>query len=83
MSQDYIVPEWNDYVKEAHAEARHCYILWRDMGKPRHDRVCELMRKTKLRFKHVLKQCQQRENMVRAYAMAKSMHAKDTVSLFE
>ena len=32
--QDYIVPGWNDYVKEAHTEARYYYILWHDMRKP-------------------------------------------------
>ena len=26
--QNYIVPGWNDYVKEVHNEARNCYILW-------------------------------------------------------
>ena len=72
LCQDYIVPGWNDYVKEAHTEARYYYILWRDMGKPKHGPVCELMRKTRLHFKYLLKQCQQREDMARADAMAKS-----------
>ena len=35
------------------------------------------MRKTRLHFKYLLKQCQQREDMARADAMAKSMQAKD------
>ena len=29
--QDYVVPGWNDYVKEAHCDARNCYILWRNI----------------------------------------------------
>ena len=53
------------------------------MGKPRHGPVCELMRKTRLHFKHLLKQCQQREDMARADAMAKSMQAKDADSFWE
>ena len=53
------------------------------MGKPKHGPVCELMRKTSLHFKHLLKQCQQREDMARADATAKSMKAKDAVSFFE
>ncbi len=77
LCQDYIVPGWNDYVKEAHTETRYYYIVWRDMGKPKHGPVCELMRKTRLHFKYMLKQCQQREDMARADAMAKSMQAKD------
>ena len=72
LCQDYIVPGWNDYVKEASTEARNCYILWFDMGK--HGPICELMRKTRLHFKYLLKLCQQREDKARADTMAKSMH---------
>ena len=77
LCQYYIVPGWNDYVKEAYTEAKYYYIVWRDMGKRNHGPVCELLRKSRLHFKHQLKQCQQREDMVRADAMAKSMQAKD------
>ena len=45
LCQDYIVPRYNDYVKEVYTEARYYYILWRDMGKPKP--VCELMRTTR------------------------------------
>ena len=46
---------YEDYVKEVHTEARNCYILWRDMGKTKHGPICELMRKTGLHFKYLLK----------------------------
>ena len=42
--QDYIAPSWNDYVKEAHSEARNCYILWRNMGKRKYGPICDHMR---------------------------------------
>ena len=29
------VPGWNEYVKEAHSEARDAFLLWRSNGKPR------------------------------------------------
>ena len=79
--QDYVVPGWNDYVKEAHCDARNCYTLWRNMGKPKQGPICQLMRRSRLHFKYLPKQCQQREEMVRADAMAKSLHSKD-VSTF-
>ena len=53
------------------------------MGKPKQGPVCELMQKTRLPFKHLLKQCQQREEMARADAMAKSMQAKDAISFWK
>ena len=49
-------------------------------GKPKHGPICELMRKTRLHFTYLLKQCQQREDMIWADAMAKSTHANDIVS---
>ena len=53
------------------------------MGKPKHGPVCELMRRTRLHFKYLLKQCQQREDVARADAMAKSMQAKHAVSFWK
>ena len=29
-ANNYVVPGWNDYVDEAHDEARHHYIIWRN-----------------------------------------------------
>ena len=81
--QDYVVPGWNDYVKEAHCDARNCYMLWRNMGKPKQGPICQLMRRSMLYFKYLLKQCQQRKEMVRADTMAKSMHSKDVSSFWK
>ena len=85
LFQDYFVPGWNDYVKDAHTEARNFYILWRDMGKPKHGPICDysVLRKTRLHFKYLLKQCKQREDMAQADAMAKFMHTKDTVTFWK
>ena len=41
--QDYIVPGWNDYVKEAHSEARNCYIMWCNVGKPKYGPNCDIV----------------------------------------
>ena len=53
------------------------------MGKPKHGPICELMRKTRLHFKYLLKQCQQREDKARADIIAKYMHTKDTVTFWK
>ena len=53
------------------------------MGNLKHGPVCELMRENRLHFKHLLKQCQQREDMARADAMGKSMQAKHAVSFWK
>ena len=45
LNQIYITPAWNDYVKGTHTEARHCYVLWCDMGKLKNGPICELIQK--------------------------------------
>ena len=70
---DFIIPGWNDYVKTAHAEARQYYLLWRNSGKPHQGAAAELMRRSRLNFKYILRQCQSNEEMIRADAMARSL----------
>ena len=79
----YVIPGWNDYVREAHTEARHAYVTWRDFGKPRQGPVSELMKTTRLRFKYSLRQCQAMEETVRADALAKSLADKDMISFWK
>ena len=45
-SQDYIVPGFNEHLKELHCDARAQYLIWRNDGKPRtgesHE-ICEIV----------------------------------------
>ena len=34
-ASQFMVPGWNDHVRDVHTEARHAYVTWRDFGKPR------------------------------------------------
>jgi hypothetical protein len=82
-ASQFVIPGWNDYVREAHTEARYAYVTWRDFGKPRHGPVCDLMKTTRLRFKYALRQCQALEETARADALATSLVNKDTVSFWK
>jgi len=82
-TSQFVIPGWNDYVREAHTEARYAYVTWRDFGKPRHGPVSDLMKTTRLRFKYALRQCQAKEETARADALAKSLVNKDTVSFWK
>ena len=42
--KDVIVPGWNEQVKEVHDAARHAYLTWRDIGKPRQGDVFTMMK---------------------------------------
>ena len=36
-TSEYIVPGFNDYLKELHTNARNSYLTWKQMGKLRGD----------------------------------------------
>ena len=82
MHFGFLVLKLLTHAKNIVSRSQKCYIMWRDMGKPKHGPLCELMQKTRLYFKYI-KQCEQREDMARADAMAKSMHTKDTVTFWK
>ena len=80
-NQDYIVPGFNDFVKELHISGRNDYIVWRNAGRPRSGTLCSDMRRSRLRFKYALRQCSQNEKSIRADQYAKSLMNKVMTSL--
>ena len=47
-------PGWNEQVKELHDAARHAYLTWRDIGKPRQGGVFIMMKLSRSKFKYAL-----------------------------
>ena len=82
-SYNYIVPGWNDIVKDTHEVARQVHIDWRSLVRPRQCHACDRMRLTRLGFKHILRQCQSNEDTLRADDMAKSLADKEVISLWK
>ena len=76
-SRNYVIPGWNDYVKDQHQDARNSYVLWRNSGKPRQGPIADTMRRSRLNCKYALRQCHAMEDTARADAMAKSLQNKD------
>ena len=82
-SSDYIVPGFNEYVRELHDIARSSYLVWRQSGKPRGDVTEGYMRISRLRFKYALRQCQNNDKIMRADALARSLYCKDSISFWK
>ena len=82
-SHDYIVPGFNEYVKDLHCTARSDYVAWRDAGKQRSGVLCSNMRRSRLMFKYALRQCKRNEEAIRADQHAKSLFDKDMVSFWK
>ena len=68
---DHIVRGFNNHVKELHDIACHHFVEWKSPCKPRFGKGCLSMSQSRLRFKSVLKYCQQNENAMRVDALAK------------
>ena len=59
-------PGWNEYVKDAHSEARDAFKLWILSSKPRHGDVFQ----SRARFKIKLRQCKRDEARTRSDILA-------------
>ena len=73
----YNIPGWNTYVREAHDAARECYLLWLEYGKPRSGVWFDNMRRTRAKFKLALRYCRQHVEEMKADACANSIFDKD------
>ena len=51
----YIVPGWNEYVKEHHIHAKDALWWWNLYNRPRHRPIYDNMRKTRVHFKYALR----------------------------
>ena len=80
---DYIVPGFNEFVKQLHSEARADYLLWKASGKPRAGLLYFDMCQSRIRFKLRLRECRHNEEIIRANEHAKSLMEKDMTSFWK
>ena len=73
MSDEHNTPGWNEYVKDAHSEARDAFKLWVQSIKPRQGDVFQSMKQSRARFKFKLRQCKREEARVRADILANDL----------
>ena len=69
---------WNDYVKDAHSEARDDFKLWVRSSKPRQGDVFESIKQSRARFKFKLRQCKRDEATARADILANDLVNRNT-----
>ena len=79
LISNYIVPEFTEYVKYFHTEARNTYVVLRVASKPCDHHTRYTMNITRLHFKHSLHRCKFIEDRCRAGVMAESLKQKDLV----
>ena len=74
---DFVVPGWNDHVKEKYIASRDAFMDWSYGRKPRSGAAFELMKRSRAQFKLALRHCRQHENTMRADSYAHSLMDKD------
>ena len=84
-SQEFIVPVFNEHLKELHGNASECFLVWKesDVGKLRTGDAHNDMRVSRLRFKYVLRQCRANEEMMRGVALAHLLSSRDSTSFWK
>ena len=73
VSDEHKTPGWNEYVKDAHSEARDAFKLWVRSSNPRQGDVFQSMKQSRARFKFKLRQCKRDEARVRADILANDL----------
>ena len=78
----YVIPGFNDYVKECHTQA-NAYVIWRATGKPRDSYLRDEMCITRLHFKCAFRQCKLLDETARVDAMAKFLQNYDSTEFWD
>ena len=82
-SSDYIVPGFNEHLKDLHEKARQCYLQWKASGRSRSDHTHAEMRVSRPQFKYTLRHCRANETMMRADALANALKNKNSTAFWK
>ena len=66
-------PGWNDHVADLHKDARECFVMWCNNGKPRQGWIFDLMHQTRSQFKYALRTVKNNENVLRKESLANKL----------
>ena len=83
ITDNYVMPGWNDIVHEKHQVARDAFLEWVMLGKPRQGPEFISMKRTRAQFKLALRYCKQHEEKLRADNYANSLADKDYTKFWQ
>ena len=67
-----IIPGWNDYLKDIHANARHHFLLWVINGRPLEGIYLDNMKYSRSLFKSSLDRCRNNEDEIKQREIAEN-----------
>ena len=59
------VPGWNDYVKDLYHKARDKFLIWKNKGKQKNNKIHDDMKTSRKSFKSAFNHCKANENKIR------------------
>ena len=77
VQSEYVVPGWNEFVKDKHKIDRDAFLDWLHAGKPHDGPLRFWMTKTRAQFKMALRYCKQHEATITADLAADSLTNRD------
>lgn len=83
VHSEYVIPGWNEYVKEKHTIARYAYNEWLQCGKPKYGFEYEEMYKSRAQFKYALRYCKNHDSEFRSNAYAEAIRKNDYASFWK
>ena len=72
------IPDWNEFVREAHSEVMEAFLEWRADGGPCWGPLAERMKSTSTRFKLCLRWCKLHEQQLKAQSLAAKLVSGDS-----
>ena len=80
--KQFVVPGWNEHVKDLYQVSRQAFLTWRSVGSPRFGALAQHMRRARADFKFALRQCRANEAAHRAQALARKLQSGRVVSFW-
>ena len=65
-----VVAGWNEQVKELHSAARDADWIWKEIGKPRQGNAFNVMKLSRIKFKHAIRKCKKDKEIIIADSIA-------------
>ena len=78
-----IIPGWNDYVKNLHADARNNFLLWKCRDKPQHGQYLDNMKLTRTKFRDALKTCKENADQIRRMKLLGNLVNKNYITFWK
>ena len=77
------VAGWNDFISDAHDDARSAFLTWCQGNRPRGGVLFENMKNTRSNFKALLRKCKKQESTIKSDKLAQALRENDSLKFWQ